>query len=220
MNATRLWTLGSIVAIVALLVGTWFAGISPRLAEAATANTERTSVEFLNAKHAATLEALRVQFADISDLNADLDDIRAAIPATDDTAELFRQLHTLAGANGITVEEVTLSLPERFVAPAEPPADTQLAAALGSLTPENFLAVELEQTVLGTYAGVMNYIAALQSGERAYLIYDITMDAGMPAADTVVEVKFTGQVFVLLDGVAAGVPEEAAVPTEGAALPE
>lgn len=220
MNSARLWTLGSIVLIIALVAGTWFVGISPRLAEAAKANTERAGVEMLNAKHTATLAALKDQFEDLSESKAELEELRLAVPASDDSAALLRQLHSLARSAGVTVIEVTLSSPERFAAPAEPPAEPELAAALGSVNPENFLVIPLEQTVVGEQAAVMNYIAALQAGQRSFLIHDLSMEAGLPAGDTQVEVSFTGQIFVLLEGVAAAPADDVAPPTNEAQVPQ
>lgn len=220
MNSSRLWTLGSIIVIIALVAGTWFVGISPRLAEAAKANTERASVEMLNAKHAATLLSLKEQFENLPEFTAELEELRLAVPASDDSAELLRQIHSLARSAGVTVTDLTLSSPERFVAPVEPPADQELAAALGSVNPENFLQIPVEQTVVGEYADVMTYIASLQTGQRTFLVHDLKMDAGLPAGDAAVEVTFMGQIFVLLEGVVSAPEEDVVPPTEGGAVPQ
>lgn len=222
MNASRLWTIGSIVVIIAVVAGTWFVGISPRLTEAATANSERASIEFLNQQHAATVASLKKQFEELPDLNTQLEQLRTAVPAGDDSAALLRQLHALARSAGITVTDLTLSAPERFALPAEPPAEAELAAALGSVGPENFLVIPVEQTVTGEHAQIMAYLDGLQKGERAFLVHDVTFDSGIPSNSTQVSVTFSGQVFVLLDGVAASepAPEGGAVPTEGTGIPQ
>lgn len=219
MNSSRLWTLGSVLVIVALIAGTWFVGISPQLAEAAKANSERANVETLNAKHAVTLASLKAQFEKLPELEADLEEVRVAVPASDESAELLRQLHSLADAAGVTITDLVVSSPERFVAPIEPPEDQELAAALGSVTPENFLFIPVEQTVAGEHADVMNYVDALQKGERTFLVHDLS-SPGLPAADAQVEITFTGQIFVLLDGVSAAPVEGEQVPAEGAEIPK
>lgn len=225
MKTARLWMLGSVVVIIALLVGTWFVGISPRLAEAAIANNERATVEAQNAAHQATLASLKTQFEGISDLRSDLEGLRVAVPADADTADLIRQLNAYATSAGVTITGITLSPPERFAAPAEPPSDTELAGALTSVNPENFLTVRVEIDVAGPYANVMAFVSNVQAGERAFLVHDLTLDSGIPAADSSVEMSFSGQVFVLLDGVPAVAEGEGAaagetVPAEGAPTAE
>src|SRR5690554_5424844 len=219
MNSSRLWTLGSVVVIIALVAGTWFVAISPRLAEAATANTERQGVELLNANHSATLAALKEQFDDLPALKAELDEIRLAVPSTDDTASLLRQLSSLAAAAGVSLEEVTLSSPEWFVPPAETPADSDLATALGSVSSENFLTIAVEQTVTGEYAAVMAYLNSIQMGQRTFLVHAASIP-GITAGDTHVEVSVSGQVFVLLDREAAVPVDGSAAPAEGGQVPQ
>ena len=225
MKTTRLWMLGSVVVIIALLIGTWFVGISPRLAEAAIANNESATVEAQNAAHEATLASLKTQFEGIRDLRSDLEGLRVAVPADADTADLIRQLNAFAVSAGVTVTGVSLSPPERFAAPAEPPSDTELAGAITSVNPENFLAVRIEVDVAGPYANVMAFVSSVQAGERVFLVHDLTLDSGIPSPDSSVEVRFSGQVFVLLDGVAAvgegdGAAVGETVPTEGAPIAE
>lgn len=219
MNSSRLWTLGSIIVIIALIAGTWFVGISPQLTEAAKANTERAGVEQLNARHVVTLKDLETQFKDIDKLRDELAELQLAVPEADETASLLRQVQSLADSAGVIVTDITLSSPEWFAAPAEVPADPELAAALGSVNPENFLVIPVEQTVAGTYAAVMNYVQALQTGQRAFLVHDVSLGSGLPSGGTQVEVTITGQIFVLLSGTAAAQAGGAESPTGGAEAP-
>lgn len=216
MNSSRLWTLGSIIVIIGLIAGTWFVGISPQLAEAAKANTERAGVEQLNARHAITLESLKMQFEGIDELREQLTELQLAVPEADETASLLRQMQSFADSAGVIVTDLTLSSPERFAAPADTPADEELAAALGSVTPDNFLVISVEQTVAGTHAAVMNYVNALQTGQRAFLVHDVNLGSGLPSGDTQVEVELTGQIFVLLSSAA---PSGTGTPADGAETP-
>jgi hypothetical protein len=204
------------------VVGTWFLGVAPRLDEATKANSERLSIEFLNQQHAATLAALKEQFEHLPDLNKELDELRTAVPASDESAILLRQLQSLAGSAGVTLTDITLSSPEWFTVPAEAPADAEVAAALGSVGPQNFLAISLEQTVMGEHGRIMAYLDSLQKGQRTFLLHDLSFESGLPSADAQVAVTFTGQIFVLLDGVAAAAPAPAAggAPVAGVETPQ
>ena len=62
MDKHRMWIVGAVLAIVAVLALGWFLGISPQLDEARAANTDRQNVEIQNAAYAAQLETLKKQF--------------------------------------------------------------------------------------------------------------------------------------------------------------
>src|SRR5690606_36408460 len=160
-------------------------------------NTERAGVEQLNAKHQVTLKSLEAQFEGIDELREQLAELQLAVPEADETASLLRQVQSLADSAGVIVTDITLSSPERFAAPVELHVVPELAAAQGSVNPESYLVIPVEQTVAGTHGAVMSYINALQTGQRAFLVHDLRFGAGLPSADSQVEVELTGQIFVL-----------------------
>lgn len=207
MNATRLWTLGTIILIVALVVGTWMIGVSPRLSEATLANDERANVEQQNLMHQATLAALQKQFEGKDQLVGELAQMQVAVPSTLELPALVNELNRLSGAAGVVVQSLTLGVPTPYVAAADaPPADPQITAAMAGITPENLLVVPLDLSVSGTYGAVMAFVSSLQTGERLILVHDLALASGAMSDDAAVEFTLSGQLFVLMEASEAPVP--------------
>jgi len=209
MNASRLWTIGSILVIVVIVAGTWFVGISPQLASASAANDSRAAVEAQNEVHEATLLSLEKQFDDIEALRAELAEARKAVPADAGLPELFRQVHRTAAANGVTVSALAFADPTPYVPLEGAALDPEVAAAMVSASSGSFLVISVDVTVLGPYQDVMAFVTNLQSGERLMLVHDLTLVEGEMAADSEVQLKLTGQVFVLTEAVATPAADSA-----------
>ncbi|MCW4385327.1 hypothetical protein OH146_06015 [Salinibacterium sp. SYSU T00001] len=217
MNNTsaRLGMLVAVVVIVALLAGTWFVGIGPRLSEAAAADAERESVETLNAGHEATLKRLEELDAELPALLEELDELRAAFPADSGFPDYFREVEAVAAAAGVTARVVGFEGPELYV-PSEAQTDNaELQAALGSVSPDNFLTLSVTLEIEGAHAGVLDAISRLQATQRYVLIHDVALPDGLLAADAPSTATLTGQLFILRDASAVvPSPESEQVPGE------
>lgn len=219
MNTARLWTFGSILVIVALLLGTWFIGISPRLDEASAANDTRSTVAAQNAIHSINLASLKEQFENIDELRADLDTLRAAIPDEANLADLIGEVNALAGQTRVSVTSMAFADAVPYAAIEDPNQDPQLLAAAGSVSPESFFAVPVQVAVNGTYADVMSFVRALQSGDRLFLVHDLALSSGVMSNEAVVDLNITGQVFVLLDASDVKAPTTTTTTTTEATTP-
>ena len=217
MNSNRIWTLGSILVIAALLAATWFLGVSPQLAASTAADTERQGIEAQNAVNEATLASLKAQFEKIDELRTDLAASRDVVPASVQQSILIGQIGAFAKKNDVVIslaafEDPTPSIPGSST-------DPELSGALAQVTPENFLVVPLSMTIDGDYADVMNFIDDLQTGTRLVLVYEVAMAEGAAKAGSDVSISIAGQTFVLLDAASVPVveeePEAAAPPVEG-----
>lgn len=200
MNVARLWTIGSLITVVALLLGTWFAGISPRLEEAAAANTDREAVETKNGIQQVALASLQEQFENIEELRDQLAGLRTAVPADVALSDLVGELNVLAQRSDVTVTSLGFSDPVPYAAIEDPNAHAEVTAALGSVSPETFFAIPVQLTVSGTYANSLTFVSLLQqSANRFFLVNDLTLASGTMVGDAAVELSLGGQVFVLLD---------------------
>jgi Tfp pilus assembly protein PilO len=223
MNSTRIWTLISVLVIAGLLLGTWFVGVSPRLAESSAANADRSSVEALNATHRATLVALKEQFEDIDQLRTDLDELRVSVPDAAMLPDLISQLNASAADAGVAITSIKFGDPTPYAPIENVDADPQLASALQSVAPENFLVIPVDLDISGEFGKVTRLISTIQNGERLFLIHDLKLAEGVMEDSATVTVTTSGQVFVLLEGVAAPpatAPEGDVAPAEGAEVPQ
>lgn len=199
MNSARVMAFGSVLIIAVLLAGTWFLGVSPKLTDAAKANTDRAAVETQNAAHQAAVAALKEQSENLPALQADLDELRAAVPGEAALPELISQLNRNAIAHGVTITSLTVADPVPYLVPPEVAEDSELAAASASLSADNFLTIGIGLDLTGTFDDVMAFVSDLQSGERLYLVHALDLVEGAMEPEAVVTLSTTGQVFVLLE---------------------
>ncbi|MEX1079730.1 MAG: type 4a pilus biogenesis protein PilO [Homoserinimonas sp.] len=214
MNAARLWAFGSILVIGALLLGTWFVGVSPRLDEASAANESRATVVAQNTIHSARLVSLEEQFEKLDELRAELEQLRVAIPEGANLPDLISQVNRLASRSGVAVTTMTFADAIPYAPIEDPSQDPQLLAAAESVSPESFFALPLQLAVSGTYADAMAFVRSLQAGERLFLVHDLTLSSGVMSNESVVDLSISGQVFALLN--AADVAAAAAATAETA----
>lgn len=196
MNRSRLWIIGSVLVIVALVALGWFAGISPKLAEARQADTERESVATVNAAHEATLAKLKKLNDSLPELEKELAELRKALPDDAAISTLLGQLNSIAEQNGVQLTSFTAESPAEFAAAvptpvatdpgdgATAPAPTAPSAAGAIIAPvaagsSEFVTIPVNVTVVGPALGVAGFIESVQFGDRLLLVTDlsITTDA-------------------------------------------
>jgi Tfp pilus assembly protein PilO len=205
MAETRIWKFGTIVVVVALLVGSWFLAISPRLDEASLANANRSDVEQQNLMHEATVASLEKDFEKLDHFEETLAQLRIAIPSGSGLPLLIDQLNSLAAGTGVVIEQLTAGDPTAYV---HPPATegvdgggeaTEVAAARAAIAPDSLLVVPIGLRVAGTYDQVMSFVDGLQHGERLALVHGLNLTTGPASATAQVVLEITAQTFVLLE---------------------
>jgi Tfp pilus assembly protein PilO len=205
MSETRLWKFGAIVLIIALVLGTWFLAISPRLDEASQANENRSAVEMQNLTHEATLAALEKDAKNFNKFEDELADLRVAVPSGAGLPLLIDQLNSLAAETGVVIEQLTASDPVAYVHPVAADGtsgveeDTELVAARAGIAPERLLVVPIGLRVAGAYDNVMGFVDGLQHGDRIALVHGLNLTTGPATGTSQVVLEITAQTFVLLE---------------------
>lgn len=215
MNESRIWSILTVIVIVAIVAGTWFLGIGPRLSEAATADSDRVAVEDQNALHEIKIEGLKQLNDNIATLEQELAVVRGSVPQRLDAMGLLRQLEATAVRTGVSLGMLTFTEAAGFEPPAELPEDPQLTGAISSLSNSGLVLFSATQKVVGPRAAVLEFLSAIQNDQRLMLVYEVDLPDGLLAADSVIEATFTMQMFVL-----TGVPtvvEEPVAPVAEAA---
>jgi len=119
MNKNKLWVVGSVLVMVALVAGGWLIGIQPQLSAVASADQNRVSVASQNAKNQLLLSKLKKDYEGITALKNQLDTLRAAVPAGADISTFVSELNGLASTHKITVKSISVSDAKPY-APAPP----------------------------------------------------------------------------------------------------
>lgn len=224
MDKNRLWTIGSVLLIVAVLGLGFLLGVQPQLAAVATANTERAAVDATNAAAEVKLAALKEEFEGIDALNAELAPLVESVPTGANAPELVDQLDALAKGVGVTLTSITVNDAEQYTpveapAPApDPEADPSEAASADTaavvpepvappvgappvvnslITPGNFAVLQVQVIVKGNYAQVLDYVNGLQTGKRLFLVTTLGTTKNSEN-DGVVEATIGGLVYAAL----------------------
>lgn len=223
MDKNRIWTIGSVLLIVAVLGLGFLLGVQPQLAAIATANTERAAVEATNAAAEAKLAALKKQFEGIDELKAELATLVESVPTGANAPELVDQLDALAKGIGVTLTSITVADAQPYTpveavaAPAPEPAPESGEASADAVvvvpepvappgappltnplvTPGNVAVLQVQVSVKGSYAQVLDYVNGLQSGKRLFLVTALSTTASSEN-NGVVEATIGGLVYAAL----------------------
>ena len=202
---TRLWIIGSMLLVIAILAMGWFLGVSLKLSEASTAGQQQSEAEAQNVVHEREIAVIKKQFDQLPALKSQLAVLRAAVPAGNGMSAFLDELHALEQQNQVSLTDFKAGDGQ----PYTPVKSTTLTASTTNplVTPDNFVAIQVGVTVTGDDANIMRFIDGVQTGDRLFLVTSLKLDQDKAAADTTSKtqpaVAFTatvsGLVYVLLD---------------------
>ncbi|KQO97393.1 hypothetical protein [Leifsonia sp. Leaf264] len=122
MNATRLWIIGATLVAVLLVAGGWFLGISPQLAAAAAADSQRASVLVQNTGLEADLASMIADSKHIKEEKAKLAALQRSIPADVDISDFMREVLASATQRTVAITGVTVGEGQPYAGAVEKPA--------------------------------------------------------------------------------------------------
>lgn len=190
----KFWMLLAAILSVAVLLMGWFIGISPKLDETNAAELQRSNVEAQNAAIQTNIDALKKESQQIGELRDQLDELQVALPPGDELSTFLGQLHQLEGASGVVLTSFTASDGESFA-----PAPSKSGAPTSPLvTADNFIVININLKVTGTRAQVLDFVDALQLGDRLFLVNSLTVQRGSESEDSYTG-AISGFVYVLVD---------------------
>lgn len=132
MDKTRLWMIGSTLAMVVVAVLGWMLAIQPQLDQAAEADAQKAQVDAGNTANQLALDKLKKDSAELPALKSQLDIVSKSIPAEAETPGFMDELTTLATANGLTITASQITNGKGFVPPDNPAAPTASSTTSGN----------------------------------------------------------------------------------------
>jgi Tfp pilus assembly protein PilO len=224
VDKNRIWMIGTVLVMVAVVALGLLLGIQPQLAAIATADDARGAVETTNAGQAAVLAKLQADFAGIDTLKADLAPLEASVPSGTQMPRFVNQLNALAGSTAVTLIGITVADAAPYVEPTALAATgTGVAAAPpvtnALITANNFASLAVHITVTGSFDHALDFVSGLQSGERLFLVTGLTTTKVAPdpaakkGASTDVSAGIDGFVYVLVPPTSAAAPAATPAPT-------
>ncbi len=200
----RIWTFATVIIVILLVALGWFLGISPRIAEAARAESDRVLVAAQNQATTITLEQLRQDAESFSEFEAELLALQAEfpeLPEYDDVVEEY-----LLGLLDDDLELENLAV-------AEPtPADPLIVVDDKGQVPEGtLLKLDASLVVLGDWRNSLDLVARVQASERFTLVTNYVYSADDDALRTTITIT----AYMI-----SGPPAEGALPLGGAPIAE
>ena len=213
----RMWRVGGIVAAVLLMVGAWFALISPTMQKAAALDVETASQQAASEQLRSRISLLKKQSEELPAQEAILAGIQQRMPPTVALPTLIRNLTTVAKNANVVVASVTPGRPTPIAAPvvaAPPPADTStesgstddaadssdaVAAPVEPVVPQ-VQAVSLNISACGTFAQLRNYLREIESMQRVAAVSNVSISKGScgeGSAEDDLTAAITANVFTL-----------------------
>ena len=185
----------------------------------ATNEAARQSAVQQNEVQSTALAGLKADFENIAEYAAELAELQKAIPSTNDLSTFIGELKTLEDKSKVVLTNfgsseaqpfvLDVGLPEPEVvepaegeeAPATPAPPVAPVVPEGTpvqtVLPEEFVAITVAMTVEGGQANILNFINALQNGDRRYLVASIDISYNKERNTYTGTVE--GYVYVLID---------------------
>ncbi|MGB2839876.1 MAG: type 4a pilus biogenesis protein PilO [Actinomycetes bacterium] len=173
MTETRKWTLGAALLAVVIMVAGWFLLIAPQRAEVADLELQTTSQVDTNSRLETELALLKEQNKDLPEKQAELAELRTAIPEAPDLPSYIREMQDIGRQSGVSFTSLT---------PAAP-VDLGGAGAEGALTPGQLSAVNIDMIIVGSYFEITKFMNELETSPRYTLV----------SGDTIVEDDAEGE---------------------------
>lgn len=129
MDKTRLWIIGSVLAMVVVAALGWVLGIQPQLDQSAAADAQTLQVEGTNTASQLALNKLKKDSESLDDLKSQLAAVETSIPAEAQTPAFMDEVTALAAANGLTVTASQITDGAGFVPPVNPAAPAPAASS-------------------------------------------------------------------------------------------
>ncbi|MBC7463041.1 MAG: hypothetical protein H7227_02135 [Actinobacteria bacterium] len=171
MTRNRAWLWGSALVSVVIFALGWMVGIQPQLTKISTANQSRESVVAQNVKDEVQLAQLKVDYQNITAMQADLVRLRTSVPTQAEISSFVTELNSLANIHEVTVKSITVN-DARAYTPNTGGTDPESSDVVTDpkITSSNFIVVPVQFSVAGNYSKVLQFVRSVQTGERLFLI--------------------------------------------------
>lgn len=176
MKGNRMWLLGTVAVIAAVVVLGWFLGISPKLAEADAAIAQTADVNAQNAVQQAALGQLKQQYESLDELKADLAEIRKEIPSLQPADEFVNWISASAQSTTVFVKKIIISEPNPYgTAPViegqpAPVTDGEEVVPSGGAAPDGVFTIPVSIEVIGSPANIIAFSKLMQLGDRLFVV--------------------------------------------------
>ena len=206
MDKNRLWVVGAVLIMVAVIGGGWMIGIQPQLSAVASANQNSANVRIQNAKNQILLTKLKKDYQGIDELKKQLDSLRIAVPADAEMSTFVTELNALAATHQVTVKSISVSDAKPYTSAVTPSGGKPQAGATtnAKITAANFIIIPVQFAVTGTYAKVLDFVHDVQTGPRLFLVATLSSTSSANSAGVATTKKTSATTPATVDSTIGG----------------
>ena len=218
MNASRVWTLGAVVAIVAIVGAAIGLGVQPQLAAASAADAATSQANAQSSTARIELARLSRLAATQSALEATNAKLGSAITGSLRLSTFSQQVRDTATLDGVTLVSLNPGTAKQYApvlvaaapaatassastpaAAAAAPARTpgQFGTASPLITAANYTLIPVTVTVSGTEAASVQFASDLQHLSRLFAVDTVSYAAG--TGGTAPSTTISGSIYALKD---------------------
>lgn len=209
MTSSRIWTVGAVVLIAAILALGWLLGVAPLLGQSAAADLERASVETQNIAQRATLEQMQADFGRLDEIETELGELRSSIPAEEATDLFAIAVERAALANDVFLTSFVASeMP--FLGAEGASASPGVGGVAMQTAAGSVYAIPVTIGLEGEDVGLLGALRDLQMLPRLFVVNSITI-TGPSISTEQPTATISGYILLLTDRALAPTPEDAAV---------
>jgi Tfp pilus assembly protein PilO len=135
VDKNKLWIIGAVIVMAVIAAGGWTLGVQPQLAISASADAQRVTVQAANAASAETLAKLESDYKSLPTLKSQLASLSQSVPTGTEIPAFVDELNALAATDSVTVDGMTVSDAQPYVAVTPPTATAATSATSSTATP-------------------------------------------------------------------------------------
>lgn len=215
MDRNRLLTIGAVFAAVVVIALGFIAGVRPQLSAAADAKAQNSAVVAQNQGLRAGITTLESKFSKMKSLTTQLADLQQSVPADAAAPEFIDEMNALADQANVGISSFAMSDAQAYTAPVAASTSSTATTTPGtapvapaavtnsSITASNFSVIPFTITVSGTYGEALDFLSAVHSGDRLFLVTAFSGGSDSSADGTTGSWTLTGSIYALTDAQSA-----------------
>jgi Tfp pilus assembly protein PilO len=185
MAKIRLWALFAIVGIVVVFAAGWFLLLSPQKGKVSKLNDQAAAQVQSNQKITSQISLLKKQRAQIPAEQAQIAAIHGRIPDTPALAAYVRWISATASATHVDLISIAPAHPAQAKLQSSPNAaaatpNASSGTAAQSPATSNLSKIAVNVTVNGDYFAIQQFLAKMESADRATVISSVALQPGQP----------------------------------------
>jgi Tfp pilus assembly protein PilO len=215
VNTSRIWTLGAVIAVVAIIAAGFGLGVQPQLAAASAADSSTTQAQSQNSTTQVELAQLARLAATQSTLEATNATLGSAVTGSLRLSSFSRQVRTVAALDGVTLISLSPATAKPYAAApsgtaaastastASTTSTTTASATPGEfgkvdalITPTNFVLIPITITVSGEEAAAVQFASDAQHLNRLFAVDTVDFATGN-AAGVAPTTTISGSIYAL-----------------------